>query len=160
MKWVVVSDNHGMTNILTDIKSIHHDADYYIHLGDSEFTRENPEIRDYVAVMGNCDGLWFDKTAVIEDKQGAFLTHGHLYSVNAGREQLAEAAEAAGCRFAFYGHTHVRKIEEIDGVICINPGSIAQSRSEEPETYLVIEDDLLTFYDQQHRIYAKEQLKG
>lgn len=159
MKWVVVSDNHGMSPILTDIKSIHHDADRFIHLGDSEFMRDNPEIRDYVAVRGNCDGPWFEQTMVLQE-DGIFLTHGHLYAVNGGREKLAAAAKEAGCSLALYGHTHVRQIEEIEGVICINPGSIAQSRSEEPETYLVIQDDRLTFYDQQHRIYAHQQLKG
>jgi len=158
MKWVVVSDNHGMTNILTDIKSIHHDADHFIHLGDSEFIRENPEMRGYKAVMGNCDGPWFDKTAILIDGPRAFLTHGHLYSVNNSRGQHADAAKPADCRYVLYGHTHVRKIEEIDGILCINPGSIAQSRSEEPETYLVIEDGTLIFYDQCHRIYTKEQL--
>ena len=35
-KIVIMSDNHGDMNILTDIKVLEDDADYYIHCGDSE----------------------------------------------------------------------------------------------------------------------------
>ncbi|TDM04476.1 YfcE family phosphodiesterase [Macrococcus carouselicus] len=158
MKWIVVSDNHGMENILTDIRTLHADADLFIHLGDSEFSAENIELRDYIKVMGNCDGPAFDKKTIVNSDTPAFLTHGHLYSVNQGRERLAAAAKEAGCRLALYGHTHIRRVETIDGVLCINPGSIAQSRSGERETYAVLLDEEIHFYDQQHRIYAKEPL--
>ncbi|GGB03835.1 metallophosphoesterase [Macrococcus hajekii] len=158
MKWVIVSDNHGMEHILTDIKVIHEDADYFIHLGDSEFSPENLELKDYITVKGNCDYNGFDNERVIEGELNAFMTHGHLYSVNTSRESLSAAARAAGCVIALYGHTHIRRVEEIDGVLCINPGSIAQSRSEERETYAVLSDKELLFYDQNHRIFAKERL--
>ena len=35
-KIVIMSDNHGDMNVLTDIKVLEDDADYYIHCGDSE----------------------------------------------------------------------------------------------------------------------------
>ncbi|MGJ0277063.1 metallophosphoesterase family protein, partial [Streptococcus pyogenes] len=44
--------------------------------------------------------------------------------------------------FAFYGHTHVAKYENIAGIHVINPGSISQSRSNIEETFaeLIIND--------------------
>ena len=35
-KIIIMSDNHGDMNMLTDIKVLEDDADYYIHCGDSE----------------------------------------------------------------------------------------------------------------------------
>ena len=53
--------------------------------------------------------------------------------------KLAEKAKSLACQFAFYGHTHIAKYENI-GVI--NPGSISQSRSNIEETFaeLLIDD--------------------
>lgn len=48
--------------------------------------------------------------------------------------KLAEKAKELGCLFAFYGHTHVAKYEQIGGIHVINPGSISQSRSQIEET--------------------------
>ena len=38
---------------------------------------------------------------ISSDDIKAFYTHGHLYSVNRGRQQLAERAAQEGCQFAF-----------------------------------------------------------
>lgn len=56
--------------------------------------------------------------------------------------KLAEKAKSLSCQFAFYGHTHVAKYENIAGVHVINPGSISQSRSNIEETFaeLIIND--------------------
>lgn len=164
MKWVVVSDNHSMKNILTDIVSIHDDADVYIHLGDSEFDYNDAELKPYIKIKGNCDyGKDFHDTFELQQNDiNAFLTHGHLYQVGNGRERLASVARDADCQIALYGHLHVKRIEVVDGVVCINPGSIAQSRSQEEETYAVLtfdeSDQMVTFYNQQHEIVGKEIL--
>ncbi len=162
MKWVVVSDNHGLEQILTDIKSIHDDADLLIHLGDSEFNYHHHELKGYIKVAGNCDyGVEFKDDAVISaNGMNAYITHGHLHRVNRGLEALAAAARDEQCKLAFYGHTHIRQVDYVDGVVCINPGSIAQSRSQEPESYAVITIDdteqRITFFNQQHEMMAEE----
>ncbi|MGV2927310.1 YfcE family phosphodiesterase [Macrococcus capreoli] len=164
MKWVVVSDNHSMKNILTDIVSIHDDADVYIHLGDSEFDYRDVELKDYIKIRGNCDYSkdFHDTYELQQNDINAFLTHGHLYQVGHGRTRLAHAASDVNCQLALYGHLHVKRVEVIDGVVCINPGSIAQSRSDEEETYAVLtfdeSDKMVTFYNQRHEIVGKEIL--
>ncbi|WP_414053506.1 YfcE family phosphodiesterase [Macrococcus equi] len=164
MKLVVVSDNHSLKHILTDIVAIHDDADVYIHLGDSEFDYRSAELREYIKIRGNCDySKDFHEESVLQlEDVNLFLTHGHLYHVGQGREMLAKAAQDNHCKIALYGHLHVKRIETIDNVICINPGSIAQSRSDDAETYAILElkDNELkvSFYNQQHQLVENETL--
>lgn len=164
MKWVIVSDNYGMENILTDIKSIHDDADLLIHLGDSEFDYHAAELDSYLKIKGNCDvDPQFEEEIVLHHNGiDAYLTHGHHFSVGRGLKQLAARAADRHCKLALYGHTHIGAIDTVDGIVCINPGSIAQSRSDEAESYAVITFDetekMITFYDQHHEITGKEVL--
>lgn len=155
MKIVVVSDNHGNKNHLIDIISMHPDADSCIHLGDSEFQYHEPVLKPFEKVGGNCDfDMNYPNEAVLETPVGqCFYTHGHLYSVNRNREQLAHIAKERNCKFAFYGHTHIKNAELIDGVWCINPGSISQSRDHHEETYAILtleQNAKVTYYNQKH----------
>ncbi|KAA1039978.1 metallophosphoesterase family protein [Macrococcus equipercicus] len=163
MKWVIVSDNHG-EEVLRDIQTIHDDADLWVHLGDSEFDYHAPELKHYTKVAGNCDyGADFKDEQLIQYHDiNAYMTHGHKLSVNRGLKQLAARAAEHQCSIAFYGHTHVRHVETVDGVVCINPGSISQSRSADPESYAVITFDetekVITFLNERHEIMDKEVL--
>ena len=58
-------------------------------------------------------------------KERCFLTHGHLYGVNFGLERLSEEARDRNCSMAFFGHTHKPCNKVVNGVHCINPGSIS-----------------------------------
>lgn len=51
------------------------------------------------------------------------LTHGHEYHVKLDTARLRNAAKAARCPVAVYGHTHKQAFEQIDGITCINGGS-------------------------------------
>ena len=57
-------------------------------------------------------------------------------------DQLAEAAKARGCNGAFFGHIHVPVLEELDGVLLVNPGSLAfpRQRGRRP-SYAVLDTD-------------------
>ena len=141
--WILISDTHSEQGILFDVINEHEDADVAIHLGDSEFAYDDTELSHYKRVKGNTDFYPEFPNEEITENNGvkAFYTHGHLYSVNATRMKLAEKAKSLGCQFAFYGHTHVAKYENIGGVHVINPGSISQSRSNIEETYAEIRID-------------------
>ena len=67
------------------------------------------------------------------------MTHGHRYGVHYGREQLAEAALQKGAKLALYGHTHIFRDEEIDGVRLINPGSPTLPRGGGSPSYAVLD---------------------
>lgn len=140
MKFIAVSDNHSEAGILYDIYQKHKDADVFFHLGDSEFQYDDTELSLFQRVKGNMDFYPEFPESLVEQQKGyrIFYTHGHRYEVNQSRQQLAEAAIAHQSMMALYGHTHVAKYEEINGVHVINPGSISQSRSEMEETYAEI----------------------
>ena len=58
------------------------------------------------------------------------LTHGHYYYVSLDTGMLGSDAGARGFDIVLYGHTHRPKIEERNGVILVNPGSVAYPRQE------------------------------
>src|SRR5699024_3191740 len=70
-----------------------------------------------------------------------FYTHGHRYDIKSNREVLSAHAANEDAQFAFYGHSHVALCESINGVYCINPGSISQTRGDWEETYAILEFD-------------------
>src|SRR5699024_11815700 len=90
----------------------------------------------------------------------AFYTHGHFYDVKKTRQILAERAREYGAKYAFYGHSHIAKAENVDGVYCINPGSISESKGQWPESYAVLdtENDIVSFYDRSHQILEEVSL--
>ena len=93
-----------------------------------------------ICVRGNCDAevdqmvLDFpimSDTAIVydgEEKLTLFMSHGHKYSPT----NLPPLTE----RTVFlYGHTHVKKIEKVGGVVCLNPGSVTLPKENNPKTY-------------------------
>ncbi|MDI9231234.1 metallophosphoesterase [Staphylococcus caprae] len=143
-KWIIVNDNHNEAGILYKVFEAHKNADVFLHLGDSQFQYDDTELSLYHRVKGNCDFYpEFPEEEIIENSGiKAFYTHGHFYDVNRTRMKLAEKAKSLTCQFAFYGHTHIAKYENIGGIHVINPGSISQSRSNIEETFaeLLIDD--------------------
>ncbi|ANZ33638.1 YfcE family phosphodiesterase [Staphylococcus carnosus] len=166
-RWLILSDNHTEPGILFEIFNHYDEVDVAIHLGDSEFQFDDTELSLYRRVKGNCDFYpEFPAEEIVEaDGVRAFYTHGHMYSVNTTRMQLAEKAKSLECQLAFYGHTHIARYEEIAGVHVINPGSISQSRSRTEETYaeLLIDDNekdiTLNFRNRQHAIIDTVEFK-
>ncbi|MFA5537386.1 MAG: metallophosphoesterase [Bacillota bacterium] len=83
------------------------------------------------AVVGNCDWYLADKPdeLVLEfENVKILLTHGHINRVRFGYDNLLERAKKMGVRVAIFGHTHVPVLEERDGVLLFNPGSVATPR--------------------------------
>lgn len=166
-KWILISDNHTEQGILYDVLQHHKDVDVAIHLGDSEFSYDDTELSQFYRVKGNTDFYpEFPNEEVVQaNGVRAFCTHGHLYSVNRSRMQLAEQAKAHECQFAFYGHTHVAKHETIGGVHVVNPGSISQSRSSIEESYveLIIDETIgqaeLKLRNRKHEIIDQDKFE-
>ena len=159
MRVLVISDNHGEKNILNEVYDVVK-PDAAIHLGDSEFSYEDDILKAFHCVRGNTD---FDMQFKDEDLYNGsiFFTHGHLYNVNSNRDMLAAKAKALGATYALYGHTHVSRVEKINDVYCINPGSIQSSRSEYPESYAILDTDknVVTYYSRKHEQIEIIELK-
>ncbi len=136
MKILVFSDSHGRTVDIYDAIE-REKPDGVIHLGDyTEDVRELRRAYAYTsmpiyAVRGNND---FDRDFpmfIVMTLGGVemYLTHGHrerVYGMSAG--QLPYRAKENGCQLAMFGHTHRLFLEQIDGVMVFNPGSISLPR--------------------------------
>ena len=147
---VVVSDSHGNKKGLEELLPIISENHYCIHLGDGIADLGGileKEGRKTLFCRGNCD--FFAQVAeegVLEaENVKIFYCHGHKYGVKSGLGLLAKAAKDKGCAVALYGHTHIAKISEIDGVTLINPGSLRLPVNKGGSyCYLVVNGDKVT----------------
>ena len=62
-----------------------------------------------------------------------------MQDVHSGLDRLVAEAKLNDCRIALYGHTHLYRTENIDGVFVMNPGSLDSPRNHNAPTYGVIE---------------------
>lgn len=161
MKVLLIGDNHGEQGVVDNVYS-QSSGDINIHLGDSEFNYDDTELGHFFRVQGNCD---IDQRFPVEEydkTSNVFLTHGHLYDVKLKRNQLAKRAEEYGAKYAVYGHTHIAYAEKVDGVYCINPGSISLPKGEWESSYAILDtdEDIVTFFNREHAVINNVDLKA
>ena len=129
----VISDTHKNQRSI-DIAKNHikeANADIIIHLGDGiedvEPLKEEFSGKVY-AVEGNCDTLnKYPKENLIEvNGKKIYFTHGDLYGVKKGLDNLRLKGKAVGADIVLFGHTHQPFKEEKNGMLLMNPGSIAK----------------------------------
>ena len=140
---VALSDTHGNISAIERLTTLFSESDYVVHLGDGA-----RDMKSYYAnygekiyqVNGNCDITAYGlKYFVLEvEKVRVLLTHGDGFGVKSSLKRLVEFAKSENCQVALYGHTHESKIEEIDGVLTVNPGSLSYFTAEKSVAYLVI----------------------
>ena len=140
---IVMSDSHGESKIIQEIKTKYQDqASAIIHCGDSELDATDSIWNGITVVKGNCD---FDdgfpeSTIVSADHENIFVTHGHLVGVNFGLVRLTAAARENKCSLALFGHLHTPIATIEDGILCLNPGSVSQPRGQyNIKMYAIIE---------------------
>lgn len=154
MKVLIVSDSHGLTGELLQIKRRHkHEVDAFIHCGDSELPKGADPIEDMLIVRGNCDFEAKFPNEIIQSigSYRFFITHGHLYSVKSNLMRLKYRAEEQQAKIVCFGHSHIAGAEVIDGILFINPGSIFLPRMRKEKTYVILElsngQAIVEFYD-------------
>lgn len=142
MKILIVSDSHGLTDELTEIKETHtKEVDMMIHCGDSELSANAPSLTGFSVVQGNCD---YDNKFPLEiveavDDFRVFITHGHRFSVKSSLMNLSYRAKELGASIVCFGHSHNLGAELIDNTLFINPGSIRLPRGRKEKTYVILE---------------------
>jgi len=134
MRFLVVSDTHGITNKTIQIYNTLQDIDSIIHLGDLK--KDADEISKIVncpviSVEGNCDGNFFTtgkkEFEIFETEFGKmFITHGHRQNVKNSLQSLVYSALEQECKIALFGHTHKAFTATEMGIYLLNPGSISQ----------------------------------
>ena len=146
-KILVVSDTHGRHGNLDIIIEKEEPFDMFLHMGDLEGDE------DYIHAVLNCttrlvggnndyfSGLPKEQEFYIGDKK-VFMTHGHQYCIYRGLDGIKAAAKVKGADIVMFGHTHVPFLEEEDGIIFLNPGSVTYPRQTGREpSYMIINVD-------------------
>jgi len=149
MRYLIVSDTHGLHLSLREVLEATGPIDGLIHLGDSEIKQEDiqlmvgNETKIYL-VKGNRDHddqLALDQLIEIAGKK-IFLTHGHRYKVDGGTKLLEAKGKSLGADVVMYGHTHCPDERIIDELQIINPGSLSRPRQKNGiPTYILLEVD-------------------
>ncbi|HEY5585344.1 MAG TPA: metallophosphoesterase [Ruminiclostridium sp.] len=146
MKVLVMSDTHGYIINAKEAIDRNPDIEMVLHLGDycrdaAQLSQLYPNIR-FEYVYGNCDigigAISAEKTIEIEGKR-IFMTHGHKYSVKWDYNRILAKAEMENAEVILFGHTHVSAIDNVNNILIVNPGSISESRSRNPESYSILE---------------------
>ena len=136
MKALVFSDSHGKLDNLLEVLKQHPDYEAIFHLGDvvgDEERLRNMTPYPVYMVRGNCDYYSRCKDSLLIEWGGRRIAmcHGHrqinfggslkdFYTF--GRNQKAD--------IVMFGHTHRPLLEEAEGMILLNPGSISRPRQE------------------------------
>lgn len=128
----LISDTHipdRMKELPEKVFEAFKDVEMILHAGDvtsQEVIEKLEEIAPVTAIQGNTDrivGLDLPKTAVVEAEElkiGAI--HGEVYP-RADTQQLHYLAKQLGVDILVSGHSHQPKVEKVEDVLLINPGS-------------------------------------
>jgi uncharacterized protein len=145
MRLCIVSDTHRYRHeLLSAVKSVPK-IDAILHAGDEiEDVRWLAQRVDWpiYAVAGNWDApspefphdLFIDAFG-----PRILLTHGHRWKVKEGMSALAEQAKATGANIVVFGHTHTAVVLMFDGILFVNPGSLAAPRGRRERTFAVLD---------------------
>jgi len=134
MRILVVSDTHGNYPLAVQAIDRTVPIDHIIHLGDvvdDATLMEQALERSVIKVAGNCDlpSTVPQKLCMPFGGRNFLITHGHRYNVKSGLFQLQMEARSAKSHIVLYGHTHVASIVEREGILFVNPGSLATACS-------------------------------
>ena len=143
MKTITIfSDTHGNKTLLKKCQQICNECDLILHAGDGncDVFSIDGAYEKAIIVDGNCDGGFagcHEQIIEIEQKR-ILLTHGHLFGVKTSLKTLVAYAKSKECNVVIYGHNHKMRVEEIDGVLTINPGTLSRTSAYKSFCYLVI----------------------
>lgn len=144
----VISDSHGNKDSINKIKKKISNADVLLFLGDGE--NDLAEItNDFTgqvfAVRGNCDitGKYPEEQTIEIQGKKIFICHGHRYNVKYGYNSIYYRGKEIGADIVLFGHSHIPIIEEYDGIVLMNPGSISHGMGRLNKTlgYIDLIDD-------------------
>ncbi|MBQ8849702.1 MAG: YfcE family phosphodiesterase [Clostridia bacterium] len=152
MKFLVISDTHGRSDLVDRLLALHSDRDGVLFLGDGvrdlDIERLTLAGRLFGGVRGNCDGFYirtqsydFPEELLLNiGEYTVIMMHGHTHGVKSGVEDAAAYASQRGADILIYGHTHIPteryypQGECVGGYILkrplwvMNPGSLGAGR--------------------------------
>lgn len=161
MKVLVVSDTHARTEQLRMLQEKFAAEDIMkIHCGDSELLPDSPYLSGFIVVQGNCDVYRTFQDEVVVEVEGLkiLVAHGHQYGVKQSLMSISYRAKELGASIVCFGHSHFLGIEESNGVLYVNPGSLNLPRGRVEGSYVIMDiglDKIIVsaFSDQNESIY-------
>ena len=179
MKALVISDIHGSGYYADKIREIVERenpekiillGDLYYHGPRNDLSQEyNPmkvagvlnDLKDKIrAVRGNCDAevdemisefKFEDHILTNINGKNIYFTHGHKYNI--------ENIPYEDFDILIYGHIHQGFIQEKEGYLFANPGSISLPKGGTEHSYLILEENQITLKDVDGRILQEYKLK-
>lgn len=147
MRILIVSDTHKRNENFLEAVRREKPLDLIIHCGDVEgseyLVSEAGDCPAYI-VMGNNDFFSSLPREVVCDigNYRVWVTHGHNYYVSMGNETIKKVAKQREMDIVMYGHSHKPVVDESDGVIAVNPGSLSYPRQyDRRPSYILMELD-------------------
>ena len=178
MKLLILSDIHGSYHYAKEIKTINEreNPDQIILLGDLYYhgprnglTDEyDPmkvagilnDLKDKIrAVRGNCDAEVDEMISDFKIEQNieeqindkhVYFTHGHIYNMN--------NIPNNNIQILFYGHFHTGFIEEKNGIIFANPGSLSLPKNNTKHSYMIFDESKITLKDIDGTVIKEKEL--
>lgn len=175
MKYLVFSDLHGSINSLRKLINYfeNNDVDKMLILGDLLYhgprndipegyaPKEvinliNPYKKKIIMVKGNCeaevdqmvlDFHIYNKKHLVIDKRDFYLVHGHHLDKYNNTYKPGS--------IVLYGHTHISKYEDINGVKYINPGSTTIPKENTKKSFMMIDENEFTLLDLEGNVITK-----
>ena len=178
MKVLVISDIHGSSYYADKIKEIvsRENPDKIILLGDlyyhgprNDLSQEYAPMKvaevlnslkdKLLVVKGNCDAevdemisefKFEDHLLLNINGKNIYFTHGHKYNI--------EVIPYEDFEILIYGHIHQGFIQEKEGYIFANPGSISLPKCGTKHSYLILDKDIIMLKDVEGNLLQEYKL--
>ena len=178
MKILIASDVHGSSAYLKKLINAFETekANLLVLLGDIyNHGPRNPLPEEYapmtvsellngikeklIVVKGNCDSQvdtlisefdFIEDMLVISGEKKVLLTHGHVFN----KDNLPKTKVDA----IIYGHFHTGFIEDKDGVVVANAGSISLPKNNTENSYIILEDGVITLKNLDGKIIQTREI--
>lgn len=163
MKFLIASDIHGSGRSAERIRKLYTEGsfDKLLLLGDLLYhgprndlpPSYNPKkvieilstLKDeIISVRGNCEAevdqmvlpfpVLSESAVVFADGYTIFMTHGHIHTPD---------KHPGGFNAFFSGHTHIPVLEEKNGILYLNPGSVSIPKGGFPPSYAIWDNGLV-----------------
>lgn len=179
MKVLVISDIHGSGYYADKIKEINERenpekiillGDLYYHGPRNDLSQEYAPMKvakilnslkdKLLVVRGNCDAevdemiseFKFNDHILMEiNGKKYYFTHGHKYNI--------EKIPYDDFDIMIYGHIHKGFIEEKEGFVFANPGSISLPKCNTHHSYIVLDEDGICLKDVDGEVLERLELK-
>ena len=179
MKLLIISDIHGSSYYAKKLEEIYNKekpdklillGDLYYHGPRNELSQEyepmkvakilNEMKEKLLVIRGNCDAEVDEMISefkfndrIIMDINGKkfYFTHGHKYNI--------ENIPYDDFDVMMYGHIHQGFIQEKEGFVFANPGSISLPKCNSAHSYIVIDENKIILKDVDGNVLQKYEMK-